>query len=94
MLHVDTARWHQTPDNLRRLALEAPNPRTRERFQALYEVTQFWSAFGWSKKTGRRHSTILGWIRAYNERGPDALTYVHTGGRAPLLSRSASMSAT
>ena len=94
MLHVDTARWKQTPDDLRRLSLEAPHPRTRERFQALYEVTKDWSPFAWSKETGRRHSTILDWIRTYNERGPDALTFVRTGGRAPLLgARSASSSA-
>jgi hypothetical protein len=93
MLRVDTARWNQTPDDLRRLSVEAPHPRTRERFQALYAVTQDWSAFGWSKETGRRHSTILDWVRTYNERGPEALTFVRTGGPSPLLSRSARSSA-
>jgi hypothetical protein len=93
MLSVDTARWKQTPDDLRRLAVEAPHPRTRERFQALYEVTQNWSAFGWSKEVGRRHSTILDWIRAYNERGPEALAFARTGGRPPFSPRSASTSA-
>jgi hypothetical protein len=88
MLHVDTARWNQTPEDLRQAALHAAHPRTRERFQALYEVaTQVWSAFGWSKQTERRHSTILEWIRTYNEAGPDALAFVHTGGRTPLLLR-------
>lgn len=92
MLRVDTARWNQTPDDLRRLALEAPHPRTRERFQALYEVAQSWSAFAWSKETGRRHSTILEWVRTYNERGPGAMIYVRTGGRAPLLAASVGLS--
>lgn len=40
MLRVDHARWDQTPDDLRRLAVEAAHPRTRERFLALYEITQ------------------------------------------------------
>jgi len=95
MVRVDTARWNQTPDDLRRLALEAPHPRTRERFQALYEVAaKTWSAFGWSKETDRRHSTILGWVRTYNERGPDALTFVRTGGnRSPFSPRLESSSA-
>ena len=92
MVHVDTARWNQTPDDLRRLALEAPHPRTRERFQALYEVATHWSAFGWSKEAQRRHSTILEWIGNYNERGPEALTFVRTGGTPPLLPRSARLS--
>jgi transposase len=92
MLHVDTARWNQTPDDLRRAAVEAPHPRTRERFQALYEVTQGWSAFGWSQHVGRRHSTILDWIRFYNLQGPDALTFARTGGRPPLLPKSVAFS--
>src|SRR5262249_17068689 len=54
MVHVDPARWNQTPDDLRRLALEAPHPRTRERFLALYEVATHRSAFDWSKEAGRR----------------------------------------
>src|SRR3954463_13740844 len=40
MLRVDHARWGQTPADLRRLATNAPHPRTRERFLALYEITQ------------------------------------------------------
>ena len=93
MLRVDTARWKQSPDDLRRLAVESPHPRTRERFQALYEVARTLRAFAWSKETGRRHSTILDWVRTYNERGPSALTFVRTGGRTPLLAKSASSSA-
>jgi len=40
MLHIDTARWGQTPEDLRRLATRAPHRCTRERFLALYEITQ------------------------------------------------------
>ena len=40
MLRVEYARWGQTPADLRRLAMSAPHPRTRERFLALYEITQ------------------------------------------------------
>jgi hypothetical protein len=40
MLRVDHARWDQTPADLRELAMSAPHPRTRERFLALYEITQ------------------------------------------------------
>src|SRR5215211_4037189 len=40
MLRVDHARWGQTAEDLRRLATSAPHLRTRERFLALYEVTQ------------------------------------------------------
>ena len=40
MLRVDYARWGQTPEDLRHLATSAAHRRTRERFLALYEVTQ------------------------------------------------------
>jgi hypothetical protein len=40
MLRVEYARWDQTPTDLRRLAMSASHPRTRERFLALYEITQ------------------------------------------------------
>jgi hypothetical protein len=95
MLHVDTARWNETPEDLLRLATGAPHPRTRERFLALYQVTQQFSAFGWSKEAGRRHSTVLEWVRKYNERGPAALTFARTGGSSssPFCLRSESSSA-
>jgi hypothetical protein len=37
-----TARWGQTPEDLRRLATGAPHPRTRERFLALYAEVFIW----------------------------------------------------
>ena len=40
MLRVDHARWDQTPADLRELAMSASHPRTRERFLALYDITQ------------------------------------------------------
>jgi hypothetical protein len=40
MLRVDHARWGQTPEGLRQIATSAGHQRTRERFLALYEITQ------------------------------------------------------
>src|SRR4051812_28183666 len=40
MLRVEFARWDQTPADLRELAMSASHLRTRERFLALYEITQ------------------------------------------------------
>src|SRR4051794_38145584 len=39
VLHVDCARWGQTPEDLRHLALNAPHARTRERALALFDIT-------------------------------------------------------
>lgn len=80
MLRIDCGRWGQTPEDLRRLAVESPHPRTRERFLALYEITEASCASGVAGDTGRHDQTVIRWVHWYNEQGPDALTWRHTGG--------------
>jgi transposase len=94
MLCVDHARWGQTPEDLRRLALSAPHPRTRERFLALYDITQqSRGATRVAAHTGRHPQTVIGWLHAYNAHGPDALLYRRTGGRPPFAAASRPASA-
>ena len=81
MLFVDHARWGQTPEDLRRLATSAPHRRTRERFLALYEITQECCATHVATRTDRHPQTVMGWLHAYNAHGPDALVYRRTDGR-------------
>jgi hypothetical protein len=57
MLRVDHARWDQTPADLRELAMSASHPRTRERFLALYEITQESCATRVAAQA-RRHVTV------------------------------------
>ena len=86
MLSVDHARWGQTPEDLRRLAMSAPHQRTRERFLALDDITQ--ASRGATRvalRAGRHPQTIMGWLHAYNAHGPDALVYRRTGGRPPFV---------
>ena len=89
MLRVDYARWGQTPEDLRYLALNAPHARTRERALALFDITQHRCASQVAGRTGRRTHTVLGWVHAYNAQGPDALAFRRTGGRRPLFARTA-----
>jgi hypothetical protein len=89
VLRVDYARWGQTPEDLRHLALNAPHARTRERALALFDITQHRCATQVAGRTGRRAHTVLGWVHAYNAQGPDALVFRRTGGRRPLFARSA-----
>jgi transposase len=86
MLRVDLARWGQSVEDLRAASISAEHHRTRERFQALYLIAsgQF-NATSCAKHIGRQDETVLGWIRLYNDAGPDALAYKKTGGRAPLF---------
>ena len=89
MVRVEMARWGQTVEDLRRASLHAQHPRTRERFQALYLIASGrFNATTCAAHVGRQDETVLGWVHRYNERGPDALAYRRTGGRAPLLPRS------
>ena len=79
MLRVESARWGQTPADLRELAMSAPHPRTRERFLALYEITQESCATRIAERTHRHPQTVLEWLHLYNTGGPEALIYQRTG---------------
>jgi Homeodomain-like domain len=88
VLHVDHQRWGQTVADLRDLALSAAHPRSRERFLALHEIAEGGCcATTVAERTGRRAQTVMGWLHAYNEHGPEALTYQRTGGRPPFAPR-------
>src|SRR5438270_13933311 len=89
VLRVDDARWGQTPEDLRHLALSAPHARTRERALALFDITQGRCATRLSARTGRHPQTVMGWVHAYNAQGPTALAFRRTGGRRPLFAHSA-----
>ena len=84
MLRVDWARWGQTPEDLRSLALSAPHIRTRERALALLDIAQGRCATQVVVRTERRAQTVMEWVHTYNEHGPEALVYRRTGGRPPF----------
>jgi hypothetical protein len=88
MLRVDHARWDQTPADLRELAMSASHPRTRERFLALYEITQESCATRVAAQARRHPQTVMEWLHLYNTRGPEALAYKRTGGHPPFARRS------
>ncbi len=86
MLPVDHGRWGQTSEDLRQLAVSAPHRRTRERFLALYDITQeSGGATRVAVRAGRHPQTVMGWLHAYNAHGPEALVYRRTGGRPPFV---------
>lgn len=85
MLHVNYEKWGQQVPDLRDLALSSSHQRTRERFMALYEIAQGGrNATTWAEENGRHFQSVQAWIHAYNECGPEALAFQHTGGRPPL----------
>src|SRR3954447_700422 len=84
-IRVEYARWGQTPEDLRHLALSAPHARTRERALALFEITQGRCATRVAARTGRHPQTVLGWVHACNAHGPNALALRRPGGPRPFL---------
>lgn len=86
MIRVEMQKWGQSLDDLRRLALQAEHPRTRERFLALSLIADgTHNATTWADRFGRQDEAVLRWLHTYNTKGPDTLTYRRTGGPAPLL---------
>lgn len=88
MIKLDLAKWNQTPEDLREAAMTAPHARTRERFLALYELTQQGrGASAMARRVGRHLQTLLRWAHRYHEAGPQALAFEHTGGVPLFLTR-------
>ena len=86
MISVALQTWGQTLADLRRLAIEAAHPRTRERFLALSLIADgTHNASSFASAHDRQHETVMKWVHAYNQKGPDALTDRRTGSRAPFL---------
>lgn len=51
---------------------------------ALYEISQGKSASVVARKTGRNLQTLMEWVHRYNNSGPEALKFKHTGGHPPF----------
>jgi len=86
MTRVEMQKWGQSLEDLRRLAIRASHSRTRERFLAFSLIADdTHNATSWANRFGRQDETVLGWLHAYDQGGPEALTYRRTGGHTPPL---------
>ena len=91
MVRPDMQKWGQTLADLRVLSVEARDARSRERFLALYMIVdRQTSACRWARTIGRTKETVLNWVHRYNQLGPEAVFYRHTGGRRLFLAQSGS----
>lgn len=89
MVRPDLDTWGHTLADLRRLAVQAQHPRSRERLLALYMIaSQQTNATTWAAHIGRAKETVLSWVHQYNLAGLEGVLYHHTGGRSPLLTKS------
>ncbi len=81
MLRIDLARWELSPELLTLLIVQSPCPRTRERLLCIRDIAQGSCASRLVTTMGRHLSTLLGWVHAFQQGGPQALVYRHSGGR-------------
>ncbi len=61
----------------------APTPRERERWHALWLLAQGWPANKVAELQERDPHTIGGWLAAFDQAGPAALAFEHSGGSPP-----------
>ena len=59
MLTVNWARWSHSKELLRKEALKAEHPRTRERLMALYEISEGKNATQVAIETKRNPETVI-----------------------------------
>ena len=78
-------RWELDARQVRDRMYRAPTPRERERWHALWLLTQGWSANRVAELLERDAHTIGGWLIAFECDGPAALAFEQTGGPPPPL---------
>ena len=76
-------RWEMDVRGVRRRMILAPVPRERERWYALWILTQGWTAQATAEALERDPHTIGRWASAFGEGGPEALIFEQTGGAPP-----------
>ena len=76
-------RWRMDEAEVRRRMYRAPTPRERERWHAVWLLTQGWTAAAVAQALERDAHTIGEWVRAFAEGGPKALVFEQSGGSPP-----------
>ena len=82
------ARWQITPAEAREQIYRAATPRERERWHALWLLSQDCSAAQVARALGRDPHTIGEWLSAFGHDGPSALAFEPSGGSPPPSSQS------
>ena len=80
-------RWEMDVPGVRRRMILAPVPRERERWYALWLLTQGWTAQATAEALERDPHTIGRWLAAFGEGGSTALIFEQSGGAPPPSKR-------
>jgi len=80
--------WHVDVRVVRERMYRAPTPRERERWHALWLLSQDWSAARVAEALERDAHTIGDWLAAFERAGPAGMAFEQTGGSPPPSARS------
>ncbi len=81
------AQWHLDVGQVREQVYRAATPRERERWHALWLLTQGWSQARVADALGRDAHTIGTWLEGFRQSGPTGLVFEQTGGSPPSSTR-------
>lgn len=80
-------KWQLDVPIVRNRVYAAETSRERERWHAIWLMTQGWSAAQVAKALERDAHTIGEWIQSFDEKGPVGLTFEQSGGPPPPSTR-------
>jgi transposase len=80
-------KWQLDAQAVRRLVYTAENARERERWHAVWLITQGWTAAQVAKALERDAHTIGEWMENLSEQGAEGLMFEQSGGSPPSSAR-------
>ena len=79
--------WDLDMRAVRERMYRAPTPRERERWHALWLLSQDWSAVRVAEALERDAHTIGDWVAHFERAGPAGMAFEQTGGSPPPSAR-------
>jgi transposase len=80
-------RWHLDVGQVRQRMYDAPHPRERERWHALWLLEQGWTQVQIAAALEHDAHTIGDWVEAFRQQGPAGLEFTASGGAPPSSMR-------
>ena len=80
---VTLGHWQLDVKAVRERMYGAPTPRERERWHAVWLLTQGWSATQVAEALERDAHTIGAWVEEFGRQGPAGLAFEQSGGAPP-----------
>ncbi len=77
------AQWQLDVGEVRNRMYQAPTSRERERWHAIWLLSQGWTGQTVAEALERDCHTIGAWLSAFRQAGPTALAFQQTGGSPP-----------